>query len=565
MTDAITHESAVGEAAAAPKMQAYTPAMKRVVAGAAAGTAFEWYDFFVFGALSTVIAKVFFSGVSDAAAFIFTLGAFGAGFAVRPLGALVFGWLGDRFGRKRAFVITVSLMGLATIGMGFLPTYKAAGMAAPALLIVLRILQGFAVGGEYGGAVIYVAEHAPKDRRAECTGWIQIAASLGLLAALSVILITRKALGEDAFAAWGWRIPFLVSAGLLVMSLWMRAKLGESPAFQQMQADGSASRAPIGEAFLRWRYLKLVLIALASILIAQGAIWYLVYFYSQFFLEKVLKLDSASVNLFMIVMCLVSAPLYVVFGFLADRVGRKPVMLTGMVVAISAIFPVFQVMTQAGVPALAAAQARAPVTVSADPAACSLQFDPIGKAAFLSSCDIAKSVLTNAGVSYANQAAPAGGPATVRVGQAVIASPSAVGLAPAQALAVKAATEARIKAALDQAGYPAAADPAAVNWPALFCAMLVLVLAASAIYGPLGATMVELFPTRIRYTAVSLPYNIGIGWVGGFLPALSFAMVAFNGNMFFGLWYAVGIAIVAAICTLLLLPETNGRDLYAEA
>ena len=558
MTEATTRETASAPAGVSKAN------MILVVAASSAGTTFEWYDFFIFGTLSSIIAKAFFSGVNETAGFIFTLAVFGAGFAVRPLGALVFGWLGDRVGRKKAFVVTVTMMGLATIGIGILPTYSQAGLLGPSLLIALRIIQGFAVGGEYGGAAIYVAEHAPSHRRAEYTGWIQIAASLGLLAALSVILISRKAMGEAAFAAWGWRIPFLISAGLLAISLWMRARLGESPAFKKMIDEGKGSHAPLSETFLTWRYLKVVLISLFSVLIAQGAVWYLVYFYTQFFLEKVLKLESASVNLFMIAVCVVSAPLYVLLGALSDRVGRKPVMLVGMIVGVIGIFPVYKAMTAAAVPALAAAQARAPVVVVADPTDCTLQFDPIGKAAFLSSCDIAKSTLTNAGVSYGNRTGQAGMPAMVKVGETAIVSPSAQGLPATEAKAVKASTEAKIKAALTAAGYPASADPRQVNWFAVFGWLAILVVGASAIYGPMGATMVELFPTRIRYTGVSLPYNIGIGWVGGFLPALSFALVAANGNMFFGLWYSVIIAAVAVVCTVLFLPETKGRDLYAE-
>jgi MFS family permease len=558
MARTIAEDAGYGEIAAG------SGAMKMVVAASSAGTAFEWYDFFIFGTLTAAISRAFFSGVNETAGFIFALGAFGAGFAVRPFGALVFGWLGDRIGRKKTFIFTVSIMGLATIGIGLLPTYAQVGVTAPALLIGLRIVQGFALGGEYGGAAIYVAEHAPPAQRGQYTAWIQISASLGLLGALAVILITRKAIGEAAFSAWGWRIPFIASAVLLAVSFWMRAKLGESPAFRRMQAENALSKAPIAETFLRWRYLKIVLIALFSILIAQGAVWYLTFFYAQFFLEKVLKLDSASVNLLMIAVTVVSAPLYLLFGALSDRIGRKPVMLSGMIVAILVIFPCFQTMTRAGAPALAAAALRTPVTVMADPADCSVQFDPVGKAAFLSACDIAKGALANAGVSYANGSVPPGAIATVRIGPARVVSASAKGLPTAQAKAVKAAVEARIKAALAEAGYPKIADPKAVDWRLLFGAMVVLVIAAAAIYGPLGASLVELFPTRIRYTSVSLPYNIGIGWVGGFLSAVAFAMVAVNGNMFFGLWYPVAITILAAVITALFLPETKGRDLRGE-
>jgi MFS family permease len=558
MTETLEKNAATGE------IKAGSAAMKLVVAASSAGTAFEWYDFFIFGTLTAVISKAFFSGVNDTAGFIFALGAFGAGFAVRPLGALVFGWLGDKVGRKKTFIVTVAVMGLATIGIGLLPTYAQAGITGPALLIVLRIVQGFAVGGEYGGAAVYVAEHAPQGRRGQYTAWIQLSASLGLLGALAVILVTRKLIGESAFMAWGWRVPFLCSAGLLAVSLWMRAKLGESPAFRRLQAEGALSPAPFAETFLRWRYLKLVLIALFSMLIAQGAVWYTTFFYSQFFLEKVLKLDSASVNMLMIAVTLISAPLYVVFATLSDRLGRKPVMLFGMILALAAMFPAFQMMTRAGVPALANAAERTPVVVVADPADCSVQFDPVGKAAFLSACDIAKGVLATAGVSYANQAAGPGTPALVKVGAVEVASASAKGLPTGQVKAVKAGVETRIKAALTAAGYPATPDPKAVDWPMLLAVMTVLVVAACALYGPIGAAMVELFPTRIRYTSISLPYNIGIGWVGGFLPAVAFAMVAVNGNMFFGLWYPMAITAVAIVVTVLFLPETKGRDLNAD-
>jgi predicted MFS family arabinose efflux permease len=548
--------------AAGGRTGAKTVSMTTVVAASSAGTAFEWYDFFIFGTLTALISKNFFAGVSETAGFIFALGAFGAGFAFRPLGALVFGWLGDKVGRKGAFIVTVSLMGAATIGIGLLPTYRQIGIAAPAMLIVLRIVQGFALGGEYGGAAVYVAEHSPAGRRGFFTGWIQISASLGLIGALGLILATRKLIGEAAFADWGWRVPFLFSAVLLGVSLWMRAKLNESPAFRQMQAETTGPRAPIAEAFLTWRYLKVVLVALFGIMIAQGAVWYTMFFYSQFFIEKVLKLDPASVNMLMIAVTIVSAPLYVVFSALSDRLGRKPIMLFGMILAIVAVFPGFHLITRAANPALALATERTPVVVIADPADCSAQFDPVGKAAFLSSCDIAKSVLAGGGVSYRNQAAPAGTAAVVRIGGVEIASRSAKGLPNADAKAVKADVGGRLQAALSKAGYPLAADPKAVDWPLLFGVMMVFAVAATALYGPIASASVELFPTRIRYTAMSLPYNIGTGWVGGFLPAVAFAIVAAKGDMYSGLWYPAVITAIAAVVALLFLPETRDRDLY---
>lgn len=544
---------------------AETNDMRTIVAASSAGTAFEWYDFFIFGTLAALISKNFFAGVSDAAGFILALGAFGAGFAFRPLGSLVFGWLGDKLGRKGAFIITVTLMGAATIGIGLLPTYKQAGITAPALLIFLRIVQGFALGGEYGGAAVYVAEHSPDKRRGYYTGWIQISASLGLIGALLVILVTRTLTGEAAFADWGWRIPFLSSAALLAVSLYMRARLAESPAFKAMQAEGTASKAPMAESFLKWRYLKIVLVVLFGITVAQGAVWYTVFFYSQFFIEKVLKMDGASVNLLMIAITVVSAPLYVLFGTLSDRFGRKPVMIFGMALMAAAYFPGFDLLTRAANPALAAATRSTPVTVIADPADCSVQFDPVGKAAFLSSCDIAKSTLAGAGVSYANKPAPTGTPAMIQVGPVMVASKSAAGLPAAEAKAVKAAVVKDIAAALKTGGYPASADPKAVNWPLLFGVMFVFAVAATALYGPMASALVELFPTRIRYTAMSLPYNIGTGWVGGFLPAVSFAIVAVNGNMYFGLWYPFACTVVSVLVSLAFLKETKGKDLYAEA
>jgi MFS family permease len=537
--------------------------MRTIVAASSAGTAFEWYDFFIFGTLASLISKNFFSGVNETAGFIFALGAFGAGFAFRPLGALIFGRLGDRIGRKAAFLITVTMMGAATIAIGLLPTYAQAGLIAPALLIALRIIQGIALGGEYGGAAVYVAEHAPTPQRGRFTGWIQVSASLGLIGALLVILATRRILGEDAFAAWGWRVPFLLSSGLLGVSLWMRLRLAESPAFEKMRSEGGQSKAPFTEAFVHWPNLKIVLIALFSILLAQGAVWYTAFFYSQFFLEKTLKVDPVTVNWLMIALTLASAPFYVFFAWLSDKIGRKPVMLAGIALAMISFVPVFHQMTALANPALARATVSTPVTVVADPADCSLQFDPVGKAAFVSSCDIAKSVLANAGISYANQAAPAGSVATVRIGEAAVVSRSGAGLPAPEVKVVKSAVEGQLKAALAAAGYPLKADPAGVNFWGLFGVMLIFVVAATALYGPMAACLVELFPTRIRYTAMAFPYNIGTGWVGGFLPFVAFAMVAARGDMYFGVWYPVAASAIALVVGLLFLPETRGRDLNA--
>lgn len=539
------------------------PNLRTVVVASAAGTAFEWYDFFVFGSLATVIARHFFADAGETVAYILALLTFGLGFIVRPLGALVFGWFGDRTGRKTTFLVTITLMGVATVAIGLLPDYGQIGLAAPILLLIMRVLQGFALGGEYGGAAIYVAEHSPPKKRGLLTGWIQTTAAFGLIGALSVILITRQIVGVEAFDEWGWRIPFLLSALLLIISLWIRLKLNESPAYKRMEAEGGERRAPYKEAFFQWGNGRFVLIALFGIMIAQGAVWYCGYFYTRFFMERVLKIDVNTVDQLVLMVTVASAALYVFFGWLSDRVGRKPVMLFGMILALVAFFPGFHALTKAANPALAEAQAAAPVTVIADPATCALQFDPIGKAAFSSSCDIAKSVLSNAGVSYGNAGAAPGSIAMVRVGGIEVASVEGAGMDAAALKAARTGVETRIKAALVEAGYPAKADPARINMPLVFGILMIFMVAATALYGPQAAALVELFPTRVRYTAMSLPYNIGTGWVGGLLPAASFALVAWSGNIYFGLWYSVAFTALAAVVALIWLPETRGRDLDA--
>ena len=535
--------------------------LRLVVTASAAGTAFEWYDFFIFGSLTAVIAHHFYAEVSEATGYILTLLTFGVGFVVRPLGALVFGWFGDRTGRKTTFLVTITIMGLATVTIGLLPDYGDIGVAAPILLILMRVLQGFALGGEYGGAAIYVAEHAPAARRGFMTGWIQTTAALGLIGALGVILITRAVVGSEAFDEWGWRIPFLLSALLLGVSLWIRLKLDESPAYRQMEQEGGERRAPYREAFFQWNNGRFVLLALFGIMVAQGAVWYCGYFYSRFFMERILKVETATVDMLMLWLTVVSAGLYVLFGWLSDRIGRKPVMLFGMILAHVAFFPGFHALTKAANPALAEAQASAPVTVVADPATCALQFDPVGKTTFASSCDIAKNLLSNAGVSYVNVDALPGSVATVRVGGTEVVSVEGAALAPAELAAARTDVETRIKAALAAAGYPDKADPARMDLPLMFGILMIFIVAATALYGPQAAALVELFPTRVRYTAMSLPYNIGTGWVGGLLPAASFALVAWSGNIYFGLWYSVGFTLVSIIVSLLWLPETRGRDL----
>ena len=539
--------------------------LRTVVAASAAGTAFEWYDFFVFGSLAQVISKTFFSGLNETAGYVAALALFGAGFAFRPIGALVFGRIGDSVGRKGAFLVTVVLMGGATVAIGCLPTYAQAGLIAPALLVLMRILQGFALGGEYGGAAIYVAEHAAPDARGRSTSWVQTSAAFGLFAALLVILITRivlgKAFGPAAFDAWGWRIPFLVSAGLLAVSIFMRLKLSESPAFAQMKSEGGGSASPYSEAFGQWKNLKVVLLALVAVMSAQGAVWYTSFFYTQTFMEKFLKVEPATINGLMMAATAASAVGYVAFGWLSDRIGRKPVMLFGMTLMLAVYFPGFHMLAQTLNPALAEAEQHAPATVVADPADCAVQFDPVGKTSFASSCDIAKSTLANAGVSYRNEAGPAGAPAMVRVGAATIPSASAKGLPKDAAKALKASVEGRIKDGLKQAGYPPKADPARMNLAGAFGVLLVFVVAATALFGPLAACLVELFPTRIRYTALSLPYHIGTGWVGGFVPFTAFAIVTAVGNIYSGLWYPVAFTAFAVLVCAFLLPETRGRPL----
>lgn len=535
--------------------------MFTVVAASSAGTAFEWYDFFIFGSLAGVISKVFFTGLNETAGLVAALALFGTGFAFRPLGALIFGRMGDKVGRKAAFLITVTLMGGATFAIGLLPTYSQAGILSPILLILLRILQGTALGGEYGGAAIYVAEHAPANKRGQMTGWIQSSAALGLIGALLVILATRTAVGEVNFEGWGWRIPFLISSGLLAVSIFMRMKLAESPSFQKLKEAGEQSPHPFREAFAQWKNLKLVLVALFAIMCAQGAVWYCAFFYSQVYMEKFLKVPPATVNLLILIVTIISAPLYVFFGWLSDRYGRKWVMWFGMVLALLAFLPGFHMMTRFANPGLAEANQRTPVVVIADPAACTLQFDPVGKSAFVTSCDIAKSYLANAGINYKNQAAPAGSVAVVRIGQAEVVSVEGGGFDKATLKTIKAGVEGRLKAALSDAGYPATADPARINFAGLLGVLLIFTIAATALYGPQASALVEMFPTRVRYTALSLPYHVGTGWVGGFVPFSAFAIVAATGNIYAGLAYPIFFTGVSVLTTLVFLKETNGRSL----
>ncbi|WP_028969595.1 MFS transporter [Sphingomonas sp. URHD0057] len=534
--------------------------MARVIIASSAGTAFEWYDFFIFGSLAPVISRVFFAGLDPTPALIAALALFAVGFAFRPLGALIFGVVGDRLGRKGAFLITVSMMGGATFLIGLLPTHAQAGALAPVLLILLRILQGIALGGEYGGAAIYVAEHAANSKRGAATGWIQSSASFGLLAALLVIVATRTSIGEDAFAEWGWRIPFLVSAVLLVISVWMRAKLAESPHFAKLREEGRVAKAPLREAFANGQCLKQVLIAFFGIMCAQGAVWYFTFFYLQVFLEKSLGLPAATKDLLLIVMTVVSAPLYVYFGWLSDRVGRKPVMVGGMALALILYFPASHWIAAAANPALVAAQQRTPVVVETDPATCSAQFDPVGTAKFSSACDIAKSMLVAKGISHRSTRS-ADGQTRVLVGPNAVAIPGGDGLDAASLKALKTKVGGDIAKALSAAGYPKTATPTQAGMTLLILILLLFVVAATALYGPQASALVEMFPTRVRYTAMSFPYHVGTGWVGGFLPVTSFALVAMSGNIYSGLWYSVVFTGISVVVSILFLKETAGKPL----
>ena len=545
-----------GEPATAPAKRSKATL---VISASSLGTMFEWYDFFLYGALAGEIARHYFSAVNETTGYIFALAAFSAGFIVRPLGALVFGRIGDLVGRKNTFLVTMTLMGAATFAVGLLPSYETIGIAAPIILIVLRLLQGLAVGGEYGGAAIYIAEHAPPGRRGFHTSWVQTTGCLGLVLSLSVILWARTALTPEAFAAWGWRIPFLVSILLLAISLWIRLKLNESPVFQAMKAAAATSRAPIAEAFGRWSNLKSVLIALALIA-GQGVAFYTASFYVITFLDRVLRVEGAAANGLMILALLIGAPFYVLAGWLSDRLGRRPVILAGLALSGLLTIPLFYVLSDAANPALGEARAAAPVVVRADPGECSLQFDPIGRNRFdATSCDIAKSTLTRAGVAYANEPLAAGAAAEVGVGERTLVAPDPGDLDAAGRAAAATAFGAQLQAALAEAGYPARADRAAINAPLAVVVIALLVMAQTLAYGPQAALLVELFAARIRYTAMSVPYHIGQGWFGGFVPTIGFAVVAATGDAYAGLWYPVGVIAVSLAICLFALPETRGR------
>ncbi len=546
---------------AAGQPRPMTKEERKVIVASSLGTVFEWYDFYLYGSLAAIIARHFFSGVNDTAAFIFALMAFAAGFAVRPFGAIVFGRLGDMVGRKYTFLITILLMGLSTFLVGILPSYASIGITAPIILIVLRLAQGLALGGEYGGAATYVAEHAPHGKRGFYTSWIQTTATMGLFLSLLVILGVRTTLGEEAFIAWGWRIPFLVSIVLLGISVWIRMQLHESPAFKRMKEEGTVSKAPIKESFGQWRNLKLVLLALFGLTAGQAVVWYTGQFYALFFLTQTLKIDGTTANIYIAIALLLATPFFVIWGIVSDKIGRKPIILAGCALAILTYFPVFKAITHYANPALEAAQAKSPVVVVADPATCSFQFNPVGTSKFVSSCDLAKSFLASASVNYDNQAAAPGTVAQVKVGETVIQSFEGRGLSPDELKTRTAELRKNLTDSIRAAGYPAKADPAQTNGFVTVLLLFYLVLLVTMVYGPIAAMLVEMFPTRIRYTSMSLPYHIGNGWFGGFLPTMSFAIVAATGNIYSGLWYPIIIAAMTLVIGILFVKETKDNNI----
>jgi MFS family permease len=571
---------------------------KKVIFASSLGTVFEWYDFYLYGSLAAIIAKQFFSGLDEGSAFIFALLAFAAGFIVRPFGAIFFGRLGDMIGRKYTFLVTILIMGSSTFFVGILPNYAAWGAAAPIILIALRLLQGLALGGEYGGAATYVAEHAPHGKRGAYTSWIQTTATLGLFLSLMVILGTRTAIGEEAFADWGWRVPFIVSILLLAVSVYIRMSMNESPAFAKMKAEGKTSKAPLSESFGEWKNLKIVILALVGLTAGQAVVWYSGQFYALFFLTQALKVDGPTANVMIAISLIIGTPFFIVFGALSDKIGRKPIILAGCFLAAVTYFPVFTALTKAANPDLAAAQAAAKVTVTADPAECSFQFNPTGTKKFTSSCDIAKQKLASASVSYDNLVAPAGQAAVIKVGDTEVTTvvtpediaaakaaaeaklealnaadpkdPKAIAAASASVKALsgeKTAKDAtfsgKLSAALKAAGYPAKADMAKFDRVSVVIILTYLVILVTMVYGPIAAMLVEMFPTRIRYTSMSLPYHIGNGWFGGLLPTTAFAIVAQTGNMYNGLWYPIIIAGATVVIGGLFIKETKDVDIYA--
>ena len=540
-----------------------TPEETRVILASSLGTVFEWYDFILFGSLAAIIAQQFFTKADPATGFIFALLAFSAGFIVRPFGAVVFGRLGDVIGRKYTFLITILIMGLATFAVGLLPNYDSLGIAAPIILISLRLLQGLAVGGEYGGAAVYVAEHAPHGRRGEFTAWIQTTGTLGFLLSLLVILGTRTALGEATFADWGWRIPFLVSIVLLAVSVWFRLSMRESPVFAKMKSQGKVSKAPLSEAFGRWGNLKIVLLALFGLIAGFGVVWYTTQFYALLFLTQTLKVEGATANMLVIAALFLATPFFVVFGALSDRFGRKKIILSGILLAALSFHPIFKALTHYANPALEKALTSAPVVVSADPGDCRFQLNPTGTKKFISSCDIVKAKLVAASVNYANEAAPAGSVATVKIGDKVLTSFDARRLSKEEAEEKNKALSRDLAAAIQAAGYPSKADPEQINKAMVILLIFIMVFFLTMAYGPAAAMLVEMFPARIRYSSLSLPYHVGTGWLGGLMPTAAFAMVAYKGDIYYGLWFPIVIALATVVIGALFVRETKDVDINA--
>lgn len=555
--------TAQGSMKAAPM----TAEERKVIIASSLGTVFEWYDFYLYGSLAAIIAKQFFSGLDAGSAFIFALLAFAAGFIVRPFGALVFGRLGDLIGRKYTFLVTILIMGASTFLVGILPSYSQIGVAAPVILIGLRLLQGLALGGEYGGAATYVAEHAPQNRRGQYTAWIQTTATMGLFLSLLVILATREITGAD-FEVWGWRVPFLISVLLLGVSLYIRLQMAESPAFQKMKSEGKLSKSPLSESFGQWKNLKIVILALVGLVAGQAVVWYTGQFYALFFLTQVLKVDAKTANILIAAALLIGTPFFIFFGSLSDKIGRKLVIMLGLLLAVITYLPntpvsIFNGLTHFANPALEKAMAESPATITVDPAECTFQFNPTGTAKFTSSCDIAKQVMASNSASYTTVASAPGTVAKVKIGEKEIEGYTSKGIPADEAKAKDAAFKKDVRAALDAAGYPKTADKATMNMPMIVILLAILVIYVTMVYGPIAAYLVELFPTRIRYTSMSLPYHIGNGWFGGLLPTISFALVAQNGNIYHGLWYPIIIAAGTLVIGSLFLTETKDVDIYA--
>ncbi|MBB3861542.1 MFS family permease [Novosphingobium hassiacum] len=583
------HLEIADDISALPKHHQATHSEKLIITASSLGTVFEWYDFYLYGLLTAIIAAKFLTGLNPTTSFIMALLIFAAGFIVRPFGALVFGRIGDMVGRRYTFIVTLLVMGTSTFLVGCLPTYETVGVAAPIMLVILRMFQGLALGGEYGGAATYVAEHAPEGKRGLYTSWIQITATAGLAMALLIVILVRSpvtGVGEDAFKDWGWRVPYLLSGLFLMVGLWLRLKLHESPVFQKMKDEGTSSKRPLTEAFGEWKNLKIVLIAFFGAIAGQAVVWYTGQLYAMYFLEKMLKVDGLTSNMLIIIALALATPFFLFFGWLSDKIGRKKIILTGCALAALTMFPTFHMLAEAANPALVHAQATAPVKVMANPDECSSQFDPVGGNKFdTTSCDIVKNALAKAAVNYENVAAPAGTIAAIQIGDKTFTAPDpakvtgddkkaaiaaftaqvvgapAVAAKPAEAGKPAVAAKDAVTGELSKVGYPAKANPDEINKPLVVAILFYLVLLVTMVYGPIAAMLVELFPSRIRYTSMSLPYHIGNGWLGGLLPAIGFAMVAANGDIYHGFWYPVVVAAATCIFGLFFLPETYKRSI----